>query len=222
MPFQIEHEGKSIKVWTDEEVQAEIKGLKITCDNLKTEKQEVTEKLRETKELARELEEAKAKAIGDNDTLRKIADERESEKRKAVEDERKKFSDLLMMTKQEKVANFIDSILDEVKTADNIKRKQLKKLLRADYEFDVDLEKGEFKVTGDSVTSKNDLIRVLRESEEYQGFLAGSGATGGGATGRSAPGVSKKFNEYTGAELSAIRKDNPAEYERLKTAYHGT
>ena len=55
-------------------------------------------------------------------------------------------------------------------------------------------------------------------------FLAdGSGASGGGASGGKGGGAaSKKFGEYSGSELAAIRRDSPDEYERLKREHYGT
>lgn len=221
MPFEIEHEGKKITVWSQDEVDSEIKGLKVTNENLKAEKKDLSDKVAEAKETARELEEAKAKAEGDNETLRRIADEREAEKRQAVEDERKKFSDLLNMTKKEKIDNFITSILDEVKPADAIRAKHLRKLLKADFEFDVDLEKGEFTVRGDNVTSADDLKRALREGEDYAYFLAGSGATGGGATGGKPSGGGKKWSEMTEKERLQLKQENPVEFHRRLKAANG-
>ncbi len=58
--------------------------------------------------------------------------------------------------------------------------------------------------------------------EQYPFLVDGSGASGGGATGgHKSGGAVKKFNEYTGAELSEIRNTDPATYDRLKTEYHG-
>jgi hypothetical protein len=57
-------------------------------------------------------------------------------------------------------------------------------------------------------------------AKTYPFLVDGSKATGGGASGAKPGGASgKKFTEYTGAELSAIRKDNPAEYDRLKSEH---
>lgn len=216
MPFEVERDGKTIKVWTQDEVDAEVKGLKVTNDNLKAEKQDALDKAREAKEAARQAEEAKAKAEGDNEALQRIADEREAEKRQAVEDERKKFSDLLNMTKKEKVDNFLTSILDDVQTADDISRKHLRKLLKADYEFDVDLEKGEFSVQGEGVASVDDLRKMLREGDEYRRYLAGSGSSGGGATGsKGTGGAYKKPEEYSEAERVAMYKDNPDQFREI-------
>lgn len=215
MPFEIEHEGKTVKVWTQEELDAEVKGLKITNENLKAEKAEALEKVKEAKEATRTAEEAKAKADGDNETLRRIADEREAEKRQAVEDERKKFADLLNMTKKEKVDNFLTGILDEVKPSDATSAKHLRKLLKADYDFDYDFDSQQYKVTGDGVTSVEDLKRVLKDGDEYKRYLAGSGATGGGAAGGNASGVGgKKWSEMTERERIQLKQDNPTEFYR--------
>lgn len=214
MPLEIEHEGQKIKVWTEQELDNEVKGLKITNENLKAEKQEALDKLKESKELVRQAEEAKAKAEGDNDTLRRIADEREAEKRQAVEDERKKFADLLNMTKKEKIDNFLTGILDEIKPADAISAKHLRKLLKADYEFDFDFDSQQYKVTGEGVTSLEDLKRVLTEGSEYKRYLAGSGATGGGAAGGYASGAGKNWSDMTEKERLELKQNNPTEFYR--------
>lgn len=214
MPMEIEHEGQTIKVWTEKDLENEVKGLKITNENLKAEKQEALDKLKESKELVREVEEAKAKAEGDNDTLRRIADEREAEKRQAVEDERKKFADLLNMTKKEKIDNFLTGILDEIKPADATSAKHLRKLLKADYEFDFDFDSQEYKVTGEGVTSPEDLKRILTEGDEYKRYLAGSGATGGGAAGGNASGVGKNWSDMTEKERLELKQSNPTEFYR--------
>ncbi len=222
MPFEIEKDGEKLTVWTEEEVQQEVKGLKVTNENLKAEKKEINDKLTEAKENARQLEEAKAKAEGDNETLQRLADERESEKRQAVEDERKKFADLVNMTKKEKVENYLNSLVEELKPADTVKAKHLKQLLKGAYEFDVDLEKGEFSVKGDKVTNAEELKKHVTESEEYRYLLAGSGANGGGSHGGNASGAGKKFAECSGEELAAIKRENPAEYDRMKQEHLNT
>lgn len=54
----------------------------------------------------------------------------------------------------------------------------------------------------------------------YPFLVDGSKASGGGASGAKSGGASgKKFTDYTGAELSVIRKDTPAEYDRLFSDY---
>lgn len=216
MPFEVEHEGKTIKVWSEDEVESEIKGLKVTNENLKAEKQEVSDKLKEAKEATRQAEEAKAKAEGDNEALQRIADEREAEKRQAVEEERKKFSDLLNTTKQEKITNRISDFVNEI-GAGGTANEDLRDLLMRRFDFDYDIEKGEFVVSGDGVSSIDDLKKSVTESDRYKRYLAGSGASGGGATGSKASGAGGKWADYTPEQLSEIRKENPEQYDQLKT-----
>lgn len=215
MPLQIEHEGQKITVYTQAELDQEVKGLKITNENLKAEKKDIADKLTEAKESVREIEEAKAKAEGDNETLRRIAEEREAEKREAIEQERKKFLDLLNMTKKEKVDNFLNDLVSDLGPADATRAKHLKKLLKADYDFDVDLERGAFSVTGEGVTSVDDLKRHVKESSDYRYLLSGSGATGGGSTGGTASGAGKKPEDYTEAERVALYRENPQRFREL-------
>lgn len=54
-------------------------------------------------------------------------------------------------------------------------------------------------------------------AERYPFLVDGNQSTGGGATGsKTGGGAVKKFDEYTGAELVQIRRDDPALYDRLK------
>lgn len=213
MPFEIEHEGETIKVWTQEEVDSEVKGLKVTNANLKTEKQEVEDKLRESKENSLLLEEAKAKAEGDKETLQRIADERAAEKDKRI-------NELINSTRREKVANAINTVVTEM-GAGGSKNEDLRDLLSSRYEFDYDIDSAQIKVSGDGVASIDELKNVIKTSGRYDSYLAGSGASGGGATGGKGTGVTtKKFNEYTGEELKTIRNSDPQLYDRLKNEYN--
>lgn len=63
--------------------------------------------------------------------------------------------------------------------------------------------------------AKDPVVNRMRQATVNQGGQAnGNNGNGGGA--------SKKFNEYTGAELKAIREATPEEYKRLRDEYHGT
>jgi septal ring factor EnvC (AmiA/AmiB activator) len=59
--------------------------------------------------------------------------------------------------------------------------------------------------------------------ERYPFLVDGSKASGGGATGgaNGSGATGKKFNELSSSELKAIKDDDPAAYERLKTEYYG-
>jgi hypothetical protein len=60
-------------------------------------------------------------------------------------------------------------------------------------------------------------------SQSYPFLVDGNQSSGGGATGGKGGGaVNKKFVEMNGAELSALRKEDPQAYERLRKDYHGS
>ncbi len=57
--------------------------------------------------------------------------------------------------------------------------------------------------------------------ERYPFLVDGSKANGGGAAGGKGGGATgKKFNEMSGAELSALRRDDPSGYDRLKNEFY--
>jgi hypothetical protein len=58
-------------------------------------------------------------------------------------------------------------------------------------------------------------------AEQYPFLVDGIKASGGGAPGSQGGGaVTKKFDEMSGADLSALRKERPEEYQRLRDEYH--
>lgn len=209
MPFKVEKDGQEIEVYTRAEVDAEIKGLKVTNENLKTEKAELADKVKEAKEAALASEEAKAKAEGDKDTLQRIADERAAEKDKRI-------NDLINSTKKEKINNAVSDLITKM-GAGGAKNEDLRDLVKARFEFDYDIDEGVIKVNGDGVSTIAELEKAIKESGRYNAYLAGSGATGGGATGGTTSGAGKKWGDYTPAELSDIQRTEPTLYEQLKT-----
>jgi len=57
-------------------------------------------------------------------------------------------------------------------------------------------------------------------TERYPFLVDGNQSSGGGANGsNSGGGATKKFEEYSGAELSAIRQKDPSQYDRLNADY---
>lgn len=58
-------------------------------------------------------------------------------------------------------------------------------------------------------------------AERYPFLVDGNQSSGGGAAGsKSGSGAVKKFEEYSGAELSEIRKKDQAQYDRLKADHN--
>ncbi|HUH58168.1 MAG TPA: hypothetical protein VL020_06615, partial [Pseudomonadales bacterium] len=75
MPMQIEHEGQTITVYTQDELDQEVKGLKVTNGNLKAEKTEAEDKLKELKASVQDFEVQLAEAQGDKDKAERLMQE---------------------------------------------------------------------------------------------------------------------------------------------------
>lgn len=73
-----------------------------------------------------------------------------------------------------------------------------------------------------SASTLDDLKNEFANDPAFSHVVVGSKASGGGAaSGRNGGGAAnRKFNELTGAELSQIRKENPDEYERLRSEFY--
>lgn len=209
MPFKTEYDGKEITVYTQEDLEKEVAGLKVTLGQLKDEKADLKAKLGESESAKLNAEEVAAKASGDKEAIQRIADERESKTKTELDA-------LKNSIRSEKSANILNSVVTEL-GAGGESNEDLRDLLKSRYDIDYDMEKHEHTFSGDNVTSLDELKKVITESGRYDKYLAGTGSTGGDSLGNKGAGAAtKKFNEYTGAELKAIKDNNPADYERLK------
>jgi len=217
MPIQVEHEGQTITVYTEAEVKAkvdeEVAGLKVTNQNLKDEKRDLADKLKSLDEEKRQAEEEKAKRDGDYEKLERLMAERQQE-------QREQYEKLVGDIRKEKVGSALNDLVTKL-GAGGQRNEDLRDLLKTRFEFDYDNEAGKVTVAGDGITSLTDLERAVQESGRYDAYLAGSQASGGGSPGSQGGGpVTKKFDQMTGAELSALRKEKPDEYQRLRDEYH--
>ena len=210
MPVQIEHEGVTKTFYTQEEVDAEVTGLKVTNGQLKDEKAALKAKVGEVEAAKLDAEEAAAKASGDKDELQRITDERDAKTRA-------KLDELTNSIRTEKTSNLLNDFVTK-HGAGGSHNEDLRDLLKTRFAIDYDMDKHEYKVSGDGVTSLQDLEKVVKESGRYDAYLAGTGSSGGDSQGNKGAGdASKTFNDYTGAELVAIKNSDPAQYERLRS-----
>jgi len=212
MPVQIEHEGVTKTFYTQEEVDAEVKGLKVTNENLKSEKAELKAKADDAAEQVRNAQEEAAKAAGDKEALERISAEREAEAQASL-------NELKNSIKTEKVNNFYNELVTEL-GAGGQHNEDLRDLLKARFPADYDMKEHTIKLGG--VSSVDELKKTIKESGRYDPFLAGTGSKGGRSNGATSTGAAtKKFNEYTSAELVQLHRESPEEYERLRsTASH--
>lgn len=213
MPTMVEIDGKQVEVYTREELDKEVQGLKVTLSNIKAEKKEAEAKIVEAKDAARLAEEEKAKASGDLEKVNQLQEQRQRESEE-------RYNVLINQVKTEKINNQINDLVTK-HGAGGEKNEDLRDLLSARYNFSYDNDSGSVSVSGANVNSLDDLVKEINASGRYDAYLAGSKANGGGSTVNSSTGAAsgKKFNEYSGAELVEIRKENPAEYDRLKSEY---
>lgn len=209
MPVQIEHEGETKTFYTQAEVDSEVAGLKVTLGQLKDEKKDLVDKLKSVEGEKLNAEEEAAKAKGDKDALQRIADERDAKSREELDA-------LKNSIRSEKSSNLLNDVVTEL-GAGGAHNEDLRDLLKARFNFDYDMEKHSHIVSGENVSNIDELKKVVKESGRYDAYLAGSGSTGGDSLGGKGTGAaSKKFNEYTSAELVELNRTDPAAYEQLK------
>lgn len=215
MPVQIEHEGQTKTFFTQEEIDVEIAGLKITNEQLKTEKVELKDKLSALKTTLSEVEAAKlnsdelaAKASGDKEALQRIADERDAKKQGEIDALRNSIS-------SEKVENLLNQVVTEL-GAGGTHNEDLRDLIKSRFTIGYDMETHESKVSGEGVSNLDDLKKIIKESGRYDAYLAGSGSSGGDSRGNQNTGVSnKKLSEMTATEEAEFAREFPEKYAQM-------
>ena len=169
-------------------------------EETKTAKQKAAEleKAQQDAEIARQQENGEYKSLAE-----KYKAELEAERKEKMEERARTASE-----KMELVAVRIAT--DEANDAKNAK------LLTRFIRDQLDYVDG--KVTGKDGRPVEDVIKEMFATGDYESLRKGNQASGGSAPGSKTSGSAvKKFDEYTGAELVQIRRDDPALYERLKS-----
>lgn len=191
----------------------DVTGLKRQRDELLAEKKAEQERRRAAEEEARRKEEERLAAEGNFKQLY------ESSQTKTAEWEQR-YSQLEQSIHQRDInlaATRIATAIADGDNADILKEFIAKRLKVAE---------GQVRVTDDSgnltVSALADLQREFETSPRYASLVRGSQAGGGGAAPKSGDRVTKSFGELRGMERVQLRKDNPAEYERLKKAHEAS
>lgn len=219
MPITVEHEGKQVTAYLEEEIQTkidlEVKGLKNKNDELKSEKVKLAEKLDGIEAEKLKVEKEAAEKEGN---FQKLLEMEQAERA----NEQKKSDSLRAEVTSEKVSNAVNGLVTELGKGGQANA-DLVDLLKARFTFDYDMENKVVTVAGDGISGLGDLRKHVAESGKYDSYLAGSSASGGGASNHnSGSGASKKFGEMTGAELATLRKENPRRYEELRNEHHNS
>ena len=205
--FKLE-DGTEVEAFTAEELEAK---LNETTSGLKAKVEELLGESKSAKQKARELEDAKAaeaEARAKEKGEFKDLYEREQKAKAELSEKYESFAKRIQQKEVESAALSLAAELTRDTKRAELLKEQVSKFAR--YTDDgVKFEMGGVEV---------DRAKVMAHiSENYPFLVDGSGASGGGATGgNKGGGAVKKFSEYTGAELSEIRRADPAQYERLK------
>jgi len=206
-------DGTEVEAFTAEEVAARIaeetNGLKAKVDELLGESKSAKQKARELEEKQAAEAEARAREKGEFKELYEREQKSAAELREKLEEQTKRIQ---LRELDAAAASLTGELTRDTKRAELLKQ-QIMAFAR--YTDDgVHFEMGGVKV---------DSAKILAHiTDNYPFLVDGSGASGGGAAGsKKSGGAVKKFNEYTGAELKAIKDKDPGEYERLRSEHYG-
>jgi hypothetical protein len=213
-PFEVEYNGEKIKVVKLSEHEESVAGLKFTNSQLKSEKtaeqeklNEVQAKLQAEEEAKRQAEEEAARKAGDYEKLNRLMEERQGE-------EKQKYQQLLSDIGKEKTNGALNDLVTR-HGAGGEYNEDLRDLLKVRFEFDYDHETKAVKVSGDSVSSIEELEQKLKSDARYARYLAGSKASGGGSTGSTGAGASTKNpKDMNEAERLQLKRDNPEAFRK--------
>ncbi len=193
--------------------QEDVSGLKRQRDELLAEKKAEQERRRAAEEQAKREADERARAEGN---YQQLFESSQAE----LERERSSLVELRRSIEQRDInlaATRIATAIADGDNADILKEFIAKRLKVAE---------GQVRVTDDSgnltVSALADLQREFETSPRYASLVRGSQAGGGGAAPKSGDRVTKTFGELRGMERVQLRKDNPAEYERLKKAHEAS
>lgn len=165
-----------------------------------------------------------AKKEGNTEELAKHWQQKIEDANRRADESKKQFEQRLQALAQ-KQQSALASELASIAT--DVGKEAFKALIAS--RIKVDPETGEetfFDATGSALSVdkkafmeelKNDPIfkPLVKASVPTNGGGNANGSTGGGAQ------DDRKFNEYSGAELTELRRRDPAKYDRLKSSFYG-
>jgi hypothetical protein len=203
-------DGSETEAFTQAEVDELVAGLKRKNEQLLGESRADREKREQIEKLQADGEAERAKEKGEFKTLyEKSQTELESERENA-----RKFR----TTIQEKDLDSESIKLAGSLTKDMMRAELLKQQAMKYAKY---TESGVIFEVGGVEISREKLAEKLQT--DYPFLVDGNQSSGGGALGGGkGGGATKSFIEYNGAELSAIRKQDPAQYERMLSAHKAT
>lgn len=188
--------------------QEDTSGLKAKVEELLNESKTAKQKAREAEDRAKQEAEQRAKEGND---FKSLYESSESEREKA----RKELEDLRKNIAYEKTDNAAMKIAGEL--AEGTNAELLAEFVKRRIRYD-DGKVQVLDANGNpTVSTVDDLKKEFAGSGRYDSLLRGNKSGGGGAASKAGGGaVTKKFDEYSGAELKAIKDADPEAYAKLR------
>ena len=203
---EFDPEGK-LNIYTPEDTS----GLKATANDLLGEKKRLELELSQT---MTDLKASKMEryASGSGDDATKLQSQLDDAMNK-IKDWEGKYTnlqeDVRAKTIEAKAQQIASSMTSDTQRANLLKQQIIGRITLDNDNFAVLDEKG-----NQTISSIDELTGQIKA--QYPFLVDGSQASGGGAKGGSGGAAStKKYGDYTAAELSAVNAENPDEYQRL-------
>lgn len=227
----------------DQYVPAKDAKLKQTLDDVDSKYKSAEQRAKELEERLSRFEEAKrqeiekaraealeaARSKGDVKAIEERYQQQLADLKKRSEESENQYKQRLETLEKQIKADKRNSIVADLcaELANDKGRKAFKALVGSRIDIDPSTGQPIFLDENGSATSL-DLAGFKAEIERDDAYApllkSGIVTSGGGQAKGSGSGsaAKRKFNEYSGAELAQLRKENPTEYERIKSEFYGT
>jgi hypothetical protein len=218
IPLYVEKDGKyylQIDGVPSSQPNEDVTGLKAKVEELLAEKKAEAKKRQEAEEAAKRAAEEHARKTGDVDALQKSWEEKYT---KALTDKEQTLASLQAQIQKLTVGATAASIAGELAVQGSAG--VLERLIAP--RLSMEIRDGKPAVVVLDHEGRPTALTVAEYRTEVMNdpalapLIAGSRATGGGAGGSKSGGAAKSFNQLSGMERVELRRNNPAEYERLK------
>ncbi|ASN68634.1 hypothetical protein 3S11_13 [uncultured Caudovirales phage] len=218
VPLYVEKDGKyylQIDGVPQAQPNEDVTGLKAKVEELLAEKKAEAKKRQEAEEAAKRAAEEHARKTGDVDALQKSWEEKYT---KALTDKDQTVLSLQAQIQKLTVGATAASLAGELAVQGS--SGVLERLIAP--RLSMEIRDGKPTVVVLDSEGRPSAMTVAEYKAEITNdpalapLIAGSRATGGGAGGSKSGGAAKAFNQMSLTERATLRRDNPAEYERLK------
>ena len=176
---------------------------------------DLTSEMKSLKTKLEELENGGHRKAGDVEALEKSY-------QKKLEDQKGEYEKKLGAVNSHLQEILVDGVANtlaaELSESPSVLLPHIRSRLTADLEGDKPSTKVLDKDGKPSASSLDELKNEFINNQEFAGVIKAGMGSGSGANrgSKGGSGAAKKFSEHSGEELSALRKSNPAEYDRLK------